>query len=166
MNRIPPAERIRKQIEQLYTNGIEGDYAPVSMLFLLGTQRLVQELLEQEVTDHLGRDYYERRGPGEPANGYRNGYKPGKIRTSEGRIDIEIPQVRNTDFESRVLAWLRHDSEVLTKLVAEMYARGLSTRDIEDAFRVAPGIRSSAGRVLARSPRLSGKNTRHSASVL
>lgn len=140
MNRIPPAERIRKQIVELYANGIEGDYAPVSMLLRLGAQRLVQELLEQEVTEHLGRDYYERRDPGEPATtGYRNGYKPGKIRTSEGRINVEIPQVRNTNFESRVLAWLRHDSDVLTKLVAEMYARGLSTRDIEDAFRESAG---------------------------
>lgn len=139
MNRIPPTERIRKQIEELYTSGIEGDSVPVSLLLRLGAQRLVQEMLEQEVRDHLGRGYYERRDPGEPASGYRNGYKPGKIRTSEGRIDIEIPQVRNTSFESRVLAWLRHDNDVLTKLVAEMYARGLSTRDIEDAFRESAG---------------------------
>jgi len=54
MNRIPPSERIQKQIDAL----LEGEWANgdelVTKLILLGAQHLGQEMLEQEVTDYLG----------------------------------------------------------------------------------------------------------------
>ena len=52
-----------------------------------------------------------------------------------------MPQVRETPapFESRLVGFLRGHSDVLDRLVAEMYARGLSTRDIEDALRDGTG---------------------------
>jgi putative transposase len=37
------------------------------------------------------------------------------------------------------MGFLNGNSEVLERLVSEMYARGLSTRDVEDAFRDATG---------------------------
>ena len=42
----------------------------------------------------LGRERYER-GDGEKA-GYRNGYRPGKVKTAEGAVDYSAPQVRDT----------------------------------------------------------------------
>ena len=42
-------------------------------------------------------------------------------------------------FRSPLMSFLDGNSEVLDRLVAEMYARGLSTRDVEDAFRDATG---------------------------
>jgi len=52
-----------------------------------------------------------------------------------------VPQVRGADapFRSTLLSFLAGNSEVLDRLVTEMYARGLSTRDVEDAFRDASG---------------------------
>ena len=52
-----------------------------------------------------------------------------------------MPQVRGADapFRSTLLSFLEGNSEVLDRLVTEMYARGLSTRDVEDAFRDATG---------------------------
>jgi len=54
---------------------------------------------------------------------------------------VFIPQVRQTGerFESTLLGFLRRNTDVLERLAVEMYARGLSTRDIEDAFRDATG---------------------------
>ena len=73
--------------------------------------------------------------------GYRNGYEPFKIKTAEGKIQFYKPQVRDTQvpFHSKVAAFLRGNSEILEKLAIEMYARGLSTRDIEDALIEATG---------------------------
>ena len=44
-----------------------------------------------------------------------------------------------TPFRSSLMSFLDGNSEVLDRLVTEMYARGLSTRDVEDAFRDATG---------------------------
>jgi putative transposase len=54
---------------------------------------------------------------------------------------VALPQVRGTEepFRSSLMGFLNGNSEVLERLVSEMYARGLSTRDVEDAFRDATG---------------------------
>lgn len=141
MTRIPPSQKIREAVQQLLGGGLSEDGDITSKLLRLGAQRLAQELLEQEVVDFLGRGHYERRDDDVPHRGYRNRYKPGRIRSAEGAIPMEIPQVRNTSepFESRLIQFLRGNSDVLERLVAEMYARGLSTRDIEDALRDGTG---------------------------
>jgi transposase-like protein len=104
------------------------------------TRLVVQQLLEAEQADYLGgRGRYERRGDGQV--GSRNGYEPGRIRTAEGGVEVAVPQVRGagTPFRSSLMSFLDGNSEVLDRLVTEMYARGLSTRDVEDAFRDATG---------------------------
>ena len=65
----------------------------------------------------------------------------GRLRTAEGAIDVAVPQVRGAGepFRSSLMSFLEGNSEVLDRLVTEMYARGLSTRDVEDAFRDATG---------------------------
>jgi len=107
----------------------------------LGAQRLVQEIVEQEVADFLGRGHYQHREEGEDLEGYRNGYRVRELRSAEGTVPVFIPQLRQTrvPFESKILGFLRGHTDVLERLVAEMYARGLSTRDIEDAFRDSTG---------------------------
>jgi transposase-like protein len=98
------------------------------------------ELLEAEQVDFLGgRGRYERRG--EDQSGSRDGYEPGRVRSAEGAIDVAVPQVRGVGepFRSSLMSFLDGNSEVLERLVTEMYARGLSTRDVEDAFRDATG---------------------------
>jgi hypothetical protein len=47
-----------------------------------GAQLVVQELLERETTEQLGRAHYQHRKPGEPLGGCRNGYEPGRLRTA------------------------------------------------------------------------------------
>ena len=126
---------------QLLARGVQGDGSVVTELLTLGAQRVVQELVEQEVTTFLGRDHYQRGA--RRVRGYRNGYRLKRIPTAEGVVPVQVPQVRNTEgpFQSRLLAFLTAHRDVLQRLVTEMYARGLSTRDIEDAFTDATGAR-------------------------
>ena len=140
MSRISPSSRISEAIEELLRGGLEGSGDIKSAFLRLGYQRLVQEALEQEVKDFLGRDRYERDDRDEH-RGYRNGYKERSIRTAEGAIPVYLPQVRQTPepFHSQLWAFLKGNSDVLEYLVAEMYARGLSTRDIEDIFTDSSG---------------------------
>ncbi|MGD2178938.1 MAG: transposase, partial [Anaerolineae bacterium] len=111
-------------------------------LMQLSAQPVVQEALESETAEQLGRGYYQRRDPDEPLKGYRNGYEPGRLRTAEGEIRVELPQVRESveegPYRSRLMGFLRGNSDVLEKRAVER-ARGLSVRDIEDALRDATG---------------------------
>jgi transposase-like protein len=136
MAKVAPSQRVREEIERVLRDGVEGKADVTSTLL-----RLAQEVLEEEVTDFLGRERYVRHRGGQPRRGYRNGYEPGRVRTAEGEIPLQVPQVRQTPepFQSKLLTFLRGHTDVLQRLVAEMYARGLSTRDIEDAFRDGTG---------------------------
>jgi transposase-like protein len=104
-------------------------------LLKLGVRKIVEEALEAEVADAVGRDYYENGAA--PGAGYRNGYRRGRLRTAEGPIEYGVPQVadRAEPFVSRVRARLAGRTAELERLAIEMFARGLSTRDIEAAFR-------------------------------
>ena len=143
MHRIPPSQKIGKQFEQLMKHGLDGEEDLTSLVVRLGIERLVQEMVEQEATDYLERGHYERRRPEQEHRGYRNGYEPGRMRTAEGEILVQVPQVRDAPatYRSRLMVFLRGNSDVLERLAVEMYARGLSTRDIEDALEEATGDR-------------------------
>jgi transposase-like protein len=143
MHRIPPSQRIGKKAEELLKQGLDGEADVTSLVVRLGIERVVQEMVEQEVSDYLQRDHYERRRPEQEHRGYRNGYEPGRIRTAEGEIVVQVPQVRDAPetYRSQLMAFLRGNSDVLERLAVEMYARGLSTRDIEDALEEATGDR-------------------------
>lgn len=132
--RIAPSERSEQAMRDFLQQGIHSSEQPLSQFIRLAVQNMVQQAIEQEVTDFLGRDRYERQPEG---NGYRNGYKPGRIRSAEGEIPLAVPQVRGNaePHQSKLLAFLRGNSDVLEYLVTQMYSRGLSTRDVEDAFR-------------------------------
>jgi putative transposase len=137
-SRIPASERTSQKLKELLTQGVaEGDAR--SELIKLAVRKIVEEALEAEVAEALGRGYYENGAT--PGAGYRNGYRPSRLRTAEGAIEYGVPQVadRAETFVSRVRAGLAGRTAELEQLAVEMYARGLSTRDIEAAFRDASG---------------------------
>lgn len=110
-----------------------GDGKPLSGdFFRRAGQMVIEQLLAAEVTETLGRADHKRRVDGQ--GGSRNGYKTRQVRTGEGKIAVEVPQVRGLEEPYRSAIWqgLGRRSVNLDKLVAEMYVRGLSTRDIED----------------------------------
>lgn len=151
MRKIPPSEKIRKELRELLSSGVE-DRNLLDSVLRRGMGLILQEMLEAEATEYLGRGHYERNGEG-GRRGYRNGYEPMKVKTAEGKLTVEAPQLRDTTepFRSRLKPFFRGNTDCLEKLAAEMYARGLSTRDIEDALLEVTGdmvlSRSSVSRV-------------------
>ncbi len=89
--------------------------------------------------DYLRRGCYERRA--DSRAGYRNGYEARRVKSAEGEIPLEVAQVRDSGqtYRSRVVQQLSGLSPGLRRLAVEMYARGLSARDIEEAFRDQSG---------------------------
>ena len=75
-------------------NGDLGTAAGRGDLVRLALRLIVEEALESEVADALGRERYAR-GEGEKA-GYRNGYRTGKVKTAEGAVEYAVLQARET----------------------------------------------------------------------
>jgi len=85
--RVPASDRTRKQIADV----LSGDFDK-SALLRNAVRLIIEEALEAEVTEALGRGYYEH---GEPA-GYRNGNRLGRLKTAEGIVEYAVPQVTGT----------------------------------------------------------------------
>ena len=141
MKRIPPSKQIKQEISSLLSQGVKEEINLLNELVKKGVQHLLQEALEQEVTDHLGRGHYERRKEEEPHRGYRSGYEPKRVKTAEGPVEVKVPQLREVvdPYGSRLLSQMKRLTPALEHLVQEMYVRGLSTRDIEEVFRGEEG---------------------------
>ena len=100
-------------------------------------QSWLQGLLEEEVTEFLGRAKSQRRSEDDVA-GYRNGYgKPRRIALSSGTVSVRRPRMRNLGdrFESRVLPLFKRRSQELGELLPRLYLHGLSSGDFELALR-------------------------------
>lgn len=140
MRKVPPSVMVREEINRAFSEGVDSGSELLSTLAQLGVSYLLQQALEQEQEDFLGRGRYERRddaSAGEARRGYRNGYEDARLATAEGEVGVRIPQVRGapSTYRSKLMEFLEGNSEALERLVTEMYARGLSTRDVEECFR-------------------------------
>ncbi|MBI2323136.1 MAG: transposase [Chloroflexi bacterium] len=147
MKRIPPSERVAKQLAELVDGKatVSEETELRGLLLRLGVQRVLQELLEAEQREFLGAERYER---GQKRRGQRNGYEPTHVDSAEGRIDLWAPQVRGSGERctSRLVAFLRGRSAVLERLVGEMYAHGLCPRAISKRRSRMPPVAASCRR--------------------
>lgn len=104
----------------------------------LKIQEFLQALLEEEVTELLGRSKSERRNTVDAPEGYRNGHgKPRKLSTRIGTIQVKRPRVRGGEerFVSRVLPLFRRRTKEVGELLPELYLHGLAMGDFEIAMR-------------------------------
>jgi putative transposase len=110
----------------------------LSLLVRLSTERVLQEALEHEQGEVLGRGRYE---PCRERPGYRNGYENGTLKTAEGVLRVKVPQIRGQDepYRSHLWSQVATTSEVLKQLIVEMYVGGMSQRDIEYSLEKALG---------------------------
>ena len=101
-------------------------------------QRLIQELLEEEVTAFLGRAKSALRSDSDNDTGYRNGYgRARRLTLSSGTIQLRRPRVRDTEeqFESRLLPLFVNRTRKVAELIPELYLHGLSEGDFDLALR-------------------------------
>lgn len=98
----------------------------------------IEAMLEAERDRHLGYNKYSPQGIN--SGNSRNGKYQKKIKTTSGEMQINIPRDRNGTFEPIVVKKYENtESEVEERIIA-MYAKGLSTRDIEEYMKDIYGI--------------------------
>jgi putative transposase len=133
MEKVAPSERFRRELDEVLA-GVGEEQDPVEVVGRLGARLILQQALEDEVTEFLGRRRYQR---AEETVSHRNGHEPKTIKTTSGSMDLERPRVRNAGklgFESRVLGKGVTRTHALESLVISSFLRGLSTRDVEAAL--------------------------------
>jgi putative transposase len=133
MKKVAPSERFRVELDEALA-GVGQEQDPVEAIGRLGARLILQQALEDELTEFLGRRRYERAD--EPVS-HRNGYEPRKVATTSGTVELERPRVRDASklgFESRLLGKGVTRTWALESLVISSFLRGLSTRDVEAAL--------------------------------
>src|SRR6476619_2060765 len=118
--RLPGSRRTREELTTL----IEGRLSTASAkdeLVKLATRLIVEEALEGEASDALGRDYYEHGA--HPGQGYRNGYRTGRLKTAEGLMEYSAPQIAGRDepFRSAIREHLKGHTQGLEDLAVECW---------------------------------------------
>jgi putative transposase len=101
-------------------------------------QEFIQFLLEEEVTELLGRKKSERHKAVDGSLGYRNGYgKERKLTLGCGTITLRRPRVRGLleRFESRILPLFARRAKGVNKLIPQLYLHGLALGDFDLALR-------------------------------
>jgi transposase-like protein len=138
--KIAPSEQKAQALKAVLQGQLDGQSGEelLSTLVRLSTERILQEALEQEQAEALGRGRYEARGE---RVGYRNGYEKGTLKTAEGILQVQRPQIRGREepFRSAVWGQMASTSDVLKRLIVEMYVGGMSQRDIEYSLESALG---------------------------
>jgi len=108
-------------------------------------QNLVKQtfeaLLEVEMEEHLG---YAKHSPeGRGSGNSRNGSTSKTVRGDFGEIEIDTPRDRNGDFDPKIVAKRQTSIGNFTETVISLYARGMSTREIEEHVKQIYGIEIS-----------------------
>lgn len=100
---------------------------------------VMQQLLEAEMEEHLGRGKYERSADEDDKN-YRNGYSQKNVRSSFGDVEIDVPRDRKGEFDPKVVKKYETVCSELDKKIIALYARGMSDRDIQAEMQELYGI--------------------------
>src|SRR3954447_1016174 len=151
---LPPEvrDRLSDQVIDELLDGARTEQEIVGPGGLLAdlTRRLVERAMSAELTEHLG--YARHHEPPGGAGNTRNGSTPKTLATEHGAVRIKTPRDRTGTFEPQLVRKGQRRFEGFDDKILALYARGLSTRDIEAHLEEIYGVRRQ-GRARSDQPR-------------
>jgi transposase-like protein len=114
-------------------------------------ERVVQEVLETEITRFLEAEPYERT---RERRGYRNGYKPRLLKTRVGTLELLVPKDREGQFQTELFERYQRSEKALLLAILQMYLEGVSTRKVRAITEELCGLEISKSQVSALSQQL------------
>jgi transposase-like protein len=98
----------------------------------------LQQILEAEMAEHLG---YDKHSPeGDNTGNSRNGYSKKTIKLKYGPTEIQVHRDRNAEFEPQIIQKHEKTANAIEEQIIGMYAKGMSTRDIEDRCGISTAL--------------------------
>lgn len=105
----------------------------------------MESMLEEELSEHLG---YEKHSPaGKNSGNSRNGKSKKTIKSDQGKIELKIPRDRNSSFDPVILEKYKKTLGPIEDKIISMYAKGMTTRDIESHVEDIYGLDISAATI-------------------
>lgn len=104
--------------------------------------KVIKSMLEAEMDQHLGNDKYKHEE--NKQENYRNGYSKKKVKSNLGKIELEVPRDRKSEFEPVVVPKHSTDISRLETQIIELYGMGNTTRQISDFVENLYGFGVSA----------------------
>lgn len=115
----------------------------------------LEAILDAEMTEHLG---YPKKSPeGNNSGNSRNGKYPKSVITQSGNLTLDIPRDRKGKFEPKIIP--KHQSRLgkIEDQIISMYAKGISTRDIQSHLEEIYGVEVSPTLISQISDKISAK---------
>lgn len=130
-------EQIKQWIKEKNMKSVDDVQSALKDLFA----DTIQEMLEAEIESSLG--YAKHDMKNKRTTNSRNGYSKKTVRSEYGDVDIQVPRDREGDFEPNIVK--KHQSNVtgIEDQILALYAKGVSTRDIQDHLQQLYGIEVS-----------------------
>ena len=135
---LPSVEKVQQELGR--AESIDDFFGKEGIFAKLFAETL-EQMLEAELTDQLGYEKYEAKGRN--SGNSRNGKTKRNLRTSNGDLEIEVPRDRNGEYQSKVLAKHQTSTNELEAKILALYAKGLSTRDIQATLEDLYGVEVS-----------------------
>ena len=111
----------------------------IQNLFKETIAEFMEGSLESELDEELGYEAYDVKN--KTTDNSRNGHSKKTLRTSMGKVEIDVPRDRNGDFEPKLLPKNQTSiSQDMENKIISMYAKGMSTTDIETHIRDIYGL--------------------------
>jgi putative transposase len=139
---MPSAEEVQRELANI--ENIDDFFGKDGVFARLFGETLTQ-MMQGELTSELGYEPYEAQGRN--TGNSRNGSYPKKVKTSTGEVEVKVPRDRNGDYEPHILKKYQTSSNELEDKIIAMYAKGMTTRDIEDHLRDMYGVEASAATI-------------------
>ncbi|MFN3640489.1 MAG: IS256 family transposase [Flavobacterium sp.] len=105
----------------------------------------VEKMLEAELDEHLGYDKHSVEGIN--SGNSRNGKTTKLVKTKRGEVVIEVPRDRNSSFEPVILPKRMRMIDKIEDIIISLYAKGMSTRDIETQIKEIYGVSISSSSI-------------------
>ena len=135
----PERREQRKKLLALLQDAGINDVAGVQELFKEMVGTVLENGLEGELEDELGYSKYDYRN--KETDNSRNGHSAKTLRTSLGDLEISIPRDRKNEFDPQLVRKNQTSlSGDIEEKILSMYAKGMSTGDIESHIRDIYGI--------------------------
>ena len=105
---------------------------------------LINECMKLERSAYLGASPYERN---DSRRDYSNGFKPKTVNSRTGKLTLDVPQVRSSEFYPSCLERGLRSERALNLALAEMYVAGVSTRKVSKIVETMCGFEVSSSQV-------------------
>jgi putative transposase len=139
---MPSVEKVQEELSKAENMD---DFFGRDGIFARLFANTLEQMLETELSDELGYEPYE--ASGRNSGNSRNGHYRKKVRTSDGDVEIQVPRDRNSKFDPKVLPKYSSNTNELEEKILGLYAKGVSTRDIQDTLGELYGVDISASTI-------------------